>query len=268
MDISLVIPVDGRYEYLARALTTILRQRALRSSVSAEIIVVDNARDEASRTATRQACLDALKEHPRATVSFRYVTAFHANLRHCNGGFARNIGIRLAQAPIIFMSDADILHVTETVAQHVERHRQIESLLLYSYCRDCDPTVCLSPTELDRAVTNERYALRMASSTNWYGGMCCSAPRDALLAVGGFEERFSRWGYEDYDLARRLQLGGARVIRDDVIHALHQTHQVKLRWATVMKTYAALRLLRRVAIANSGRKWGSITGDVDSLRGD
>jgi GT2 family glycosyltransferase len=109
----------------------------------------------------------------------------------------------------------------------------------------------------------------MASSTDWYGGMCFSARRQDLIDVAGCEESFSRWGYEDYDLARRMRKRGARIVRDDSIQVLHQVHPSQASGGWLMKLYAGMRQICAVQSANRGGEWGIFRNrPVDLLSGE
>lgn len=265
-EISVVIPVDGRYAYLARSLRTILDQRSLRNGLSCEIIVVDTARTEQLRQATRSICVE-LAEAASEGTSLVYVPTPHKKRGHANAGYARNVGIRLAASPIVLMSDADVLHVSETLAQHIEQHQKHQNLLLYSFCRDCPAAIPLEKDVLGNATNDGRYELRMASCTDWYGSLCCSTRTQCLLSIGGFDESFCRWGYEDYDLARRLRRSKSIIIRDDTIRTLHQIHPPRRRGAWLMKAYAGLLQVFRTEVANRGREWGVKNGEPELLSG-
>src|SRR5262249_3686699 len=55
-----------------------------------------------------------------------------------------------------------------------------------------------------------------------------SLPREALLAVGGFDQRFDRYGWEDYELGMRLADRGLRLdYRPDL--AVHHHHRYQHR---------------------------------------
>jgi hypothetical protein len=151
------------------------------------------------------------------------------------------------------------------LVQHVTRHREFAKLLLYSFCRDCDANLLLEHASLQSALHDSRFALRMAASTDWFGGMCCSVKREDAIGVGGFEESFTRWGYEDYDFARRLQARGVGVIRDDDIQVLHQVHPPRTQGKWMMKAYAGMRQLMHVMTANRDRAWGQTTGAAETI---
>jgi predicted glycosyltransferase involved in capsule biosynthesis len=268
MDISVIIPVDGRFTYLDRAIATLLRQEALHGLLAAEFIIIDNARTAALNQATRDVVERAAHQYADAAVTIQYIATRHRDPRHSNVAYPRNVGIHLAQAPVVMFTDADVLHVSETLAQHVAHHRQAQGLMVFSYCRDCDPEIPLDSECLKAALHDERFALRMAAHTNWFGGMCCSVQRADLLRLRGFEESFTRWGYEDYDFARRFQRMGGRIVRDDAIQALHQVHPTRMQGARFMKLYAGLRLLLRVQTANRGGDWGRLNAQPEWIRGN
>lgn len=265
-EVSIVVPVAGRFEYLNRSLATLLAQPCLQGAVAAEIIVVDNARSEHIQKETEIVCVKQLERVPSAQVTFLYVRARHSNPRHRSPGFARNVGIRLARAPIVLCADADVLHVSSTAVQHLKYHSNASDVLVYGFMRDCSPSQNLTPDALRTALSDERFALRMAASTNWFGMMSFSARRERLNELGGFEEGFSRLGYEDYDLARRMLLTGTRVVRDDSIETLHQLHSRKIIEQWFMKLYAGVRQLGMVTQANIGREWGRVVQDPILLR--
>lgn len=264
-DISVVIPVSGRYQHLGRALETILRQESLRGSITAELIIVDNSRSHALRRETKQTCYAALCHHPQAQVTMTYVATIHPDPRHRNAGYVRNVGLRLCASAVVLMSDADVLHVSETLAQHVGHHQQRNDLFLFSFCRDCPAQIDLAPETLREALGDHAFPLRMARHTNWFGGMCCSAYRERIMTLGGYDERFWRWGYEDYDLARRLVLAGAAVIRDDTILTLHQQHPSAAAGGGLMKVYAGIRQLLGIRGANGHRPWGVASSEPEPV---
>ena len=259
--VSCVIPVDGRSDYLRRSLETLLRQSALERGLTAEILVVDNSRSPDRQNETFKVCREAHRPGAKRTVQLRYIAARHPNPTHHNASYPLNVGIRLARGSVILISAADILHVTETLEQHLDHHRYGTEVMVFSFCRDCPASTPLEPSILHAAIQDRRFRLRMASHTDWFGGMCCSAKRRHLVEVGGFEETFSSWGYEDYDLARRLLLRGLSVIRDDGIQVLHQMHPTSGGTAWSMKLYAGLRQLLRTRDANRHRPWGETKSD-------
>ncbi len=266
MDISVVVPVNGRTQYLRRSIVTILRQPSLQGRIETEILVVDNAVDKHLRDHTRQVCAEALAEFPKTIVDFYYVPARMGDPKRHNGGYPRNVGIRLARAPIVFMADADVLHVTDTVWEHHQIHLKYPNAMVYGYLRDCPADVDLDNSSLQFALKDTQFDLRMAAHTNWFGAMSCSAQRDDLINAGGFDESFRFGWYEDYDLARRMIKHGTTVVRDDSIRSLHQDHPRWWRGRYVMKGYAGLLQLLGTKQANRRRDWGRIAISPDVLR--
>jgi GT2 family glycosyltransferase len=57
----------------------------------------------------------------------------------------------------------------------------------------------------------------------WTGNV--SARTEQLRRVGGFDEAFVTWGFEDVDLGCRLWLDGARFVLDRAASVIHHPHE-------------------------------------------
>lgn len=55
-----------------------------------------------------------------------------------------------------------------------------------------------------------------------------SADRDTLLGLGGFDERFRCYGWEDIDLGLRFERGGGRIVFDAAAAAVHDHGPIAL----------------------------------------
>ena len=127
-----------------------------------------------------------------------------ANAYPWSPGRARNAGRRELEAPVVVFCDADTITPPEQIRSAVEL-ALAEPGLVYGYdlylrlgepatVRMLDPTSAYWPTP-------ERQIVGSAS-------MGCAAIRcDAFDELGGFDERYVGWGYEDVELANRA---GAR----------------------------------------------------------
>ncbi len=143
---------------------------------------------------------------------------------------ARNAGIRLAQAPLVSTLDSDDLWLPQ----------YLESMLRVL---DNDHDAALAYTDawvLDHATGRVRKTTEMAYQrapqpppasprdflkellrTNFiYNSV--TARRDALLAVGGYDERL--WTSEDWELWLRIAASGRRCVRAPGILAVHRDH--------------------------------------------
>ena len=138
------------------------------------------------------------------------------NLRHIlpseNRGRsgARNAGIRAAAGEFVLFTDADILPSPNLLEEHLRLHRahphssvvglevQVDSVAEYEQVRD-------NPYDKGRHMHG-----RSDKEMSWLFFLTgnASAPRQALLDVGLFEENFTVYGHEDLELGYRLQKAG------------------------------------------------------------
>lgn len=122
-------------------------------------------------------------------------------------GAARNRAAFLTTDPVIVFNDADTVCPARQIAAAISTAAASGSLV-YAYTvyqrEDADGRV-------DRELINPPSM------------GCVAISRAAFDRVGGFDERFSGWGYEDVDFARRCQssLGPIRRIDGAVRHVWH-----------------------------------------------
>lgn len=125
-------------------------------------------------------------------------------------GIARNAGIAAANGRILLFVDDGTLARPDLVTQHLECHRAHAGEEI-SVVGALEP----APSALDNALTRllEGSAANARKSGDWNHYRTCNAstPREAILAVGGFDEEFDRSGCQDADLALRLEALGYRV---------------------------------------------------------
>lgn len=96
--------------------------------------------------------------------------------------------------------------------------------------------------------------------------------RDDFLRVGGYDEEFEGWGYDDKDLRARLILAGCEFERIDPAFAgclAHDDHrrvanmpsscQVKRVTSRRNRSLSRIKRARNQFYANAGREWGLAT---------
>ena len=133
---------------------------------------------------------------------------------------ARNAGWRAARAPIVLFPADDILASPGLVGEHLAAHRadprmSAATLGLVRWAGELPLSVFMR--WLDRGVQFQYPFLRDGTDVGWGNLFTANASvkREALDAVGGFDEENFPFGYEDLDLARRLHdaLGLTVVLR-------------------------------------------------------
>jgi glycosyltransferase involved in cell wall biosynthesis len=177
--LSVVIATKDRAAFLARALDSLDAQQ---SGVPFEVVIADNG----SRDGTRAL---ALAPRPQAGYELRY-----AFVAEPNRGAARNAGVALARGAIVVFVDDDVVLPAGFLAAHDAAHRG-----------DVFPRAVSGPI-----LNVPSYDARPAPAwANYSGAFFCtcnvSVPRASLAAVGGFDEGFDLYGWEDTELGLRLR---------------------------------------------------------------
>lgn len=182
-----------------------------------EVLVVDNASADGSPAAVEQG-------FPQVKV-IRLAE---------NAGFARanNLGFRQAQAPLVLILNPDtevrpgaidalvaVLDARPLVGAVGPRTLNPDGSLQVSFGPDLTPLAEWRQRRLVRGAKsrNPQVQARLAEMTerefepDWLSGSCILARREALLAVGGFDEGFFLYE-EDADLCLRLRRVGWNVL--------------------------------------------------------
>ncbi len=178
MKLSVVIATRDRAMFLERALDSLDRQV---DAPAFETVVVDNG----SRDGTR-----ALVEARTATAPYALT---YVAVPEPNRGAARNAGIAAARGAIVVFVDDDVSLPPSFLAAHAAAHAGVFP-------------VAVSGPILNVPSYDARPTPRLV---NYSGAFFCtcnvSVPRASLAAVGGFDERFDLYGWEDTELGLRLR---------------------------------------------------------------
>jgi glycosyltransferase involved in cell wall biosynthesis len=178
MRLSVVIATKDRAAFLARALDSLGLQR---EAPPFEVVVVDNGSSDGTRELV-------LARHASGPLDVTYVS-----VPKPNRGAARNAGIAAARGAIVVFVDDDVWLPEGFLAAHDAAHGGI------------------FPVAASGPILNvPSYDARPKPSwINYSGAFFCtcnvSVPRASLQAVGGFDERFELYGWEDTELGLRLR---------------------------------------------------------------
>lgn len=233
MRISIVIATKDRAAYLERALESFGKQIG---APSFEVIVVDNGSTDGTRE---------LIERARIGSAFPVSSIYEAQP---NRGAARNRGIAAAQGHLVLFCDDDVYAPPGFLAAHDRAHT-------------------LSNFVVSGPILNvPGYAVRPKPTVaNFSRAFFCtcnvSVPKVAIDAVGGFDETFHLYGWEDTELGVRLREHGmrAKFAWDAYIWHIKPPHDVTLESElrkAVEKARMAVRFLRK----NDSARVRSATG--------
>ncbi len=136
---------------------------------------------------------------------------------------SRNLGASLARYAGLVFLDGDMLLNTQALGCYAACLNQAPDAAVYGYTGNTPHISCsLWYPDLPVLIYDSRFcfvnAERMVSPPElmiypqryaWSGNFAVSAIR--FYSVGGFDESFNGWGYEDIDFARRLAESGVRL---------------------------------------------------------
>lgn len=180
MRATLVIATHNRAPQLAACLASLRPQIA---AAQCEVIVVDNGSTDDTAAVVAQAA--------SGDVSLRLLSVPEPNRAK-----ARNAGIAAARGAVVIFCDDDTLVPSGFIAAHLSAHAEH------------DPCVVAGP------IINIADAAHMVppSPAHYSRAFFCtcnaSARKADLEGVGGFDERYDLYGWEDTDLGLRLRHSG------------------------------------------------------------
>ena len=202
--VSVVVPVRNRECIIEHCLRHLEQAclRAIRQTTGIEIVLVDDASEDASaRLAT---------DYPLAPPIRRHVVRLE---RRRGPAIARNAGVLAAAGDLVVFVDSDVLVVPEFIEAHLEAHRSAGRKALV-----------VGPV---RTVASVEEAARRPPgriwdiSTNPLDTANASVRKEHLMTVGLFDTGFDGFGWEDIDLGWRLLRLGLRRLRAPRAIAYH-----------------------------------------------
>lgn len=184
MDLSVIVPTYNQAPLLRECLRT-LQQQTL-SPETYEIVVVDDGSTDETPEVIRRAGGRVRGIRPGA---------------NRGRSAARNAGVAQARGDLIVFVDSDVVVRPDFLSWHLQMHQRHGAGILSR------GPVVLVPNV--RSAAGARVP-RVAASPAYLDTANAGVERDALQRVGGFDEGFPGYGWEDVDLGMRLKRLGVR----------------------------------------------------------
>lgn len=188
--VSVVIPTYRRPEMLDRCIQALLHQQDVPGDIEIVVVVVDDARTPVSK--------GMICDYLVASGLLR-VRYLHPPTGTRGPAAARNAGWRVARGTVIAFTDDDTIPDPRWLAEGLCAMR---SGIAAAWGRVVVP-MPPAPTDAERNIGGLHEAEFVTAN--------CFVRRDALLRVGGFDERFERAWREDSDLYFSLLGAGLEV---------------------------------------------------------
>ncbi len=236
--ISIIIATYNRENLLRKGVMSILRQDNFPEEL--ELVIVDDG----SVDATRETCADLAEIARSKKIQFKYIYLDHPAPRiSC---IPRNIGIKQAKGDILIFTESEALHVGNTINQLIKMTEEYpENTILASQVWTTQRLIAEQLTEEEYArpekILLHPYAQLTTSSNldntkapnadwaitgeaNCNAGILFATRKEWLLKVGGFDESFTGFAFDDFDLFNRLALIGHGIMKAPHIAVIHAWH--------------------------------------------
>lgn len=219
MSISVVICTYNRPERLSRTVEAVARQKGIDE---AEVVVVDDGSDGDFK---------AIERNWRTKLNFRYI-----KIRHKGRAGARNRGVKAAEGRRVILLDDDVVVRPKWLERHVAvQDPKLAVLGPYPIgkprrgAKPYPPLLArhVDPVRFDRIENCEDAGFKFFATGN------LSLDREFFLELGGFDERFKHYGWEDIDFGYRFERAGGRLMFDERAKAMHDHRRMTRRdlWA-------------------------------------
>lgn len=196
--LSVVIATYNRGPILEKCLRALLDQ-TLAPEMYEIVIVDDGSTDDTPDLVARlRTALPAWTYHPQA---------------NAGRSRARNVGIGLARGEIVVFIDSDVVVVPTFLETHLRLHREADGRRVFVQGLSVDTDRFDDPASTP--VTARHVSAAVFATNN------VSVPRAYLVEVGGFDEGFVEYGWEDLELGLRLKKIGVEMIRTREARGFH-----------------------------------------------
>ena len=194
MLVSICMTAYKRSTQLGVTLGSILKQRF----TDYEIIVVNDGPDADAKMFSESA-------------GAKYIELKRPDVPHRNSAVPNNTGLKAAKGEIILLQNAECRHVSsETVATLAE------------YASANGVAFAAVMAENKDGSDSQWYCHPVYRKVPYF--FCGAITRKLACELGGFDERFESYGFEDDDFAHRIKLSGVRPDWLTCASARHQWH--------------------------------------------
>ncbi|MGA8532482.1 MAG: glycosyltransferase family A protein [Candidatus Tumulicola sp.] len=198
-----------------------------------EVVLVDDGSSDAT---------PATIERARARARCRFIA-----VRQANSGLAkgRNAGIERATGERIAFIDDDVLVLPNFVEEHLRSHASHPRAIVRGGAIEVESFDDLPPPV---------WSIRNYSG-NYFWTTNVSVPLATIRAIGGFDESFSEYGWEDVEVGLRLRRNGVRGVFNPKALAYHYKPRPRSGSVETMLRQARAQARTAVHLAKLHPQW-------------
>jgi hypothetical protein len=252
-DVTVVIGVRDRADYrLANALRC-LRDQAYPAEL-VRIVLVDYGSAAADESSARRMCAEHRAEYVRVD-----------DVSVWSRSRSLNVGIRLANTKFLLTSDVDILLSRDYLSDAVRLLTRSPLSIVGSAMLDLpeeSSDILASSAQVGGGLELDAWRSWCRPRYGWESHpSICIAHTVVYQAIGGLDEYYEGWGYEDADLIRRFVYLGLEPLRQDsssfYLHQWHSDAERGRRGAPEWRTERNRAHFRRThSILRNRNTWG------------
>lgn len=234
MNVSLLITNFGKTNLFLNSLETILPQLV----AGDEMVVVDDGVYDGMNIVLQ----DIQKAHLGLLI--KYISTGNTDYR--SGCKAKNIALKNSSNELCIINDPEVMHVTKCIDQ------------LRNHFAGDDKRIFVNAATMQFCHNMSNPMLPRESLSNQMAPFVAGVMRAELIAIGGWDERFTKWGNDDNDLMGRLGRNGIHHIADNSMIARHQAHKRPPQNMIGDANEGLLYEVDKPIVANQGVEWGMI----------
>ncbi len=172
-------------------------------------------------------------------------------------GFAINYAVKQTDSDVIFISCAEMYHLDDTIEQMISAFEKNKKILVIPDGKDDIKGDIFNKVNNNKIITNEDYQslVPLGVILPFFMGM----NRKDFEDIGGYDEDFVGFGYDDNDIIDRMKSMGNKYysVNARVIHLWHQRLFYSLEDKNYKYNYDLYEARKGILVRNEGKNWGN-----------
>lgn len=259
--ISIVIPSFKRKELLKWGLYSLSKQQC---PYPFEVIILNDGQEN---DGTKELC-ESYSEKFNIKYIYTGIRNKKEEIWRCPG-FVLNIGVKQTQAEYIILSCPEIYHFdTFAIKKIIDELRKSKQLLVRPIGLDDQSGQFLDIVKAKRGNVEYKSSFKnITKKLNTEMPFFIGLHKQDFIDIGGYDEDFIGWAYDDTDLIARLKRYNCKFVQTDstIVHLYHPRHRIGIK--NNQKMYKHNQKLYEekdktgIIFSNENRVWGDLNAE-------